>query len=68
MISTPQCFVCKHYQTDDVPVGQFRCTAFPKGIPLDIMFNRVSHTKHYQGDHGVRFERLQEETSVLIGA
>ena len=31
------------------------CTAFPDGIPLEIVVGKVVHTTPYQGDHGIQY-------------
>lgn len=35
----------------------FKCRAFPDGIPKEILFGDVLHTRPYAGDHGVQFRR-----------
>jgi hypothetical protein len=37
--------------------GLVNCTAFPDGIPTEIMIGEVMHTKPYSGDHGLLFEQ-----------
>jgi len=39
------------------PPGARECTAFPDGIPREILFMEVSHRLEYPGDHGVRYEK-----------
>ncbi len=52
MVTTsPKCTFCKHFQVRD-----WSCTAFPKGVPDDLVFGDVSHDEPYPGDHGIRFE------------
>lgn len=46
-----QCLNCKWKF-----LGQPGCSAFPRGIPMEIMSNRVDHTLPYLGDHGIQFE------------
>ena len=47
------CMRCKHFndrvKTDNV------CSAFPKGIPEEILTNEVDHTQPYEGDNGIQF-------------
>lgn len=50
----PDCFFCKHY--DRSPSGPWKCTAFPDGVPPEIIQRRVEHTSPYPGDHGVQFD------------
>lgn len=55
MSETIQCFDCKHFKINKI-TELYYCKAFPKGIPADIEFNQVDHTKPYKGDNGIRFE------------
>lgn len=59
MTETSQCFDCKHFKVDQV-TRTYVCKAFPDGIPADIKFNQVDHTKPYKGDNGIRFEPKDE--------
>lgn len=45
------CIFCKHLCD-----GATRCTAFPEGIPDDILFGIHDHRNPYEGDNGVLFE------------
>jgi len=47
------CLDCKHL-TDLV---ESTCEAFPKGIPFEILQDRVRHDTPYPGDHGIHFEK-----------
>jgi hypothetical protein len=49
------CLECKHL----IDLVESTCEAFPEGIPLDILQDRVRHDASYPGDHGVRFERTR---------
>jgi hypothetical protein len=53
----PQCFNCRHL-AEGAPM---HCSAFPNGIPMEILLNQVDHKKPYEGDNGIRFETLPPE-------
>lgn len=65
------CIKCRHYfgmhyfereaehlEGDYLPV----CRAFPKppGIPIKILRGEHDHKKPYPGDHGIRFEPIED--------
>ena len=55
-----QCALCRHL-TPNEPTGRGRtCTAFPQGIPQEILQNRFDHRKPYPGDHGIRFQAEED--------
>lgn len=57
MTQTPQCFRCKHYRDVKLETGApMTCTAFPEGIPEEIVFNDFDHAKPHDDDHGIQFE------------
>jgi hypothetical protein len=45
-----QCVFCIHNR------GNAKCSAFPKGIPLEILDNTLDHRKPIEGDNDIRFE------------
>ena len=52
-ISEPLCLFCIHFcQNTDVDLG---CTAFPDGIPKQIISGQIGHQKPYPGDHGILY-------------
>lgn len=57
MISySPICFICKHYQKG------YRCKAFLKEIPKEILIWNFEHTKIYPGqDNDIVFEPIKGE-------
>lgn len=41
MIKEPICFFCKHF----IEGKDYKCQAFPDGIPNDILFDKNDHSK-----------------------
>ena len=53
---------CRHYHGVTQPDGTEAtevdiCTAFPKGIPVEIAQGKNMHVDPYPGDHGIQYER-----------
>jgi len=36
------------------------CEAFPKGIPTEILIGENSHRKPFDGDNGIRWEKVKD--------
>jgi len=51
----PQCYFCRHVRQDGIP-REWRCAAYPDGIPEEILRWKVDHRDAYPGDRGIRFE------------
>ncbi len=54
---TLRCSYCKH---NDLESPDAVCAAFPDGIPREILKEDVLHDGPYPGDHGLRFEPMEE--------
>jgi hypothetical protein len=49
----PLCVWCAHYRRDRH--NGLCCTAFPGGIPVQILLSRLDHRHPVRGDHGLQF-------------
>jgi hypothetical protein len=47
----PLCWDCRHRARKDA-----KCTAFPDGIPWEILDSVADHRHPFPGDQGIRFE------------
>lgn len=60
------CPFCRHFR------GDIRerniCSAFPEGIPREIIYGPIKHTEPYPGDNGIRFEVIEgfEEIGKML--
>jgi len=54
-VAVPICYSCVHLVND----GTFglRCTAYPDGIPTEIIESQVDHRLPFAGDNGIQFEQ-----------
>lgn len=46
------CLSCQHFIED---AGNWHCTAFPGGIPEEILEGSADHHYPFDGDHGIRY-------------
>jgi hypothetical protein len=46
-VTDSQCVSCSHW------LGHSTCEAYPQGIPMNILVNRVSHKESQPGDQGI---------------
>lgn len=57
-MTTPEtpavCYRCVHF------IEAWRCTAFPERIPDEVIWEGNDHTKPIAGDHGIRFEPIDD--------
>ncbi len=54
-MEAPICNQCKHFNRSSINVI---CTAYPKGIPVQIIKNIVNHKKPFINDNGIIFEKI----------
>lgn len=47
------CHQCVHQYKSN----PFLCSAFPEGIPKEILVGDVAHTTPYPGDRGIQYKR-----------
>jgi hypothetical protein len=56
-ILAPICGSCSHLnRSSDRPLLDPRCSAFPKGIPNEILLSKADHRQPFAGDNGIRFD------------
>jgi hypothetical protein len=60
MVTLPWCTYCKHVALEEKTRANgekyLPCSAFPNGIPDEILADQFKHDKPYPGDHGIQFE------------
>ena len=52
-VAPPICIGCRHL------VGNLmepHCSAFPEGVPWDVLLSKVDHRQPFPGDNGIQFE------------
>lgn len=54
---TPKCLECSWYGI----YGNYRCSAFNSGIPLDVWRGQTSHKKALPGDSGFQFSPKRKD-------
>lgn len=61
MIGALKCTVCKHNLTEDMRKDDWRCEAFPDGIPEEkIMY--ITHDPCLNCNNGIGFEPVKNES------
>ena len=70
--ASAQCSKCKHLYDgpgvidDEVYGRRWACSAFPDGIPYEIILAGTQHNKPYRGDNGIVFEEAgPRDRSIL---
>lgn len=61
-----QCAFCRHFDKSRRD-GNF-CAAFFSGIPREIIDGTHDHRRPYKGDHGVRFEPIDDNAAEAVAA
>ena len=52
----PLCETCKWLRINKKE-RLYACKAYPEGIPMEIVSNKIDHRKPYNGDNGIRYEK-----------
>ncbi len=60
MVIFSQCMDCQNYIGKENE--KFCCKAFPKGIPEDVLWNKINHEDYIDGDNGYKFESIYDST------
>jgi hypothetical protein len=52
----PICYDCSRLIAESrTDAGPLRCTAFPLGVPAEILQSTADHRQEFDGDHGMRY-------------
>lgn len=54
-----QCMVCANFNNSVREKNV--CSAFPDGIPSNILLNEVDHRQPVDGDNGIQFRAIEGE-------
>lgn len=52
-----KCYVCKYFISGG-ELEQFKCQAYPDGIPADIVLGKTNHDRPLEGDHGFQYRNI----------
>ena len=61
MTIVPLCVRCKYL--DRQRKDKLVCTAFPQGIPRDILIMNHDHHHPFRGDQGIQFQPVSNSTT-----
>ena len=50
------CLFCTHFPKGESIPYRFTCSAFPHGIPGEIIYGTFDHRQPHPEDHGIQFE------------
>ena len=53
-LTVSQCTWCANRSPDGT-----RCKAYPKGIPVELLFNEHDHRTPFPGDNGILYQPVQ---------
>lgn len=59
-----QCTLCRNIASR----RRMTCRAYPDGIPAIILRGEHDHRTPFVGDHGVRFEPVDEDAAAIVAA
>lgn len=69
-VPVPICYGCLNLY-DVAGDSALRCSAYPDGIPVEILESEVDHRLAYTGDHGIQFvqhpDRFPPDWSIFEG-
>ena len=61
-IAPPICGGCRHLTSPDL--RDPTCTAFPAGVPWDILLSKADHRQPFPGDGGSRFDPTDDRAAA----
>lgn len=66
MLPRPSCGSCRHFDLVKFQENkEFRCVAYPNGIPEHLYLGYHDHKTPYPGDQGIQYQpRVQPETNL----
>ena len=61
LIKMSLCRLCQHYKGD----RYYTCNAFPRGIPMELLYGDKFHFQPYENDKGIQFEVIPGKEHFL---